>query len=302
MPNMMAQDFLKRFYGRSQGGGGSAPQQPMGAPQSGNALPPRVSSLNRTLGRYTDRALAEKRQNLRGAEGILQQQMADLGDDPLWSSARQIALSRARNPGIDPNIIARMRGRVQARNAAGQATEIRDVVSQLARRNIDGPAAASAVSLAKNRTRVRNNQNLLDVDMWAEEQKEAEIDRALSQLQSVASQYHGLKTSLARSLAALKTSNDPLNDLAKVQSLTALVGQLAQASATADGSKFQPAPLPKPKAQPKQEEPQEPVKDVKPMLTATNGSMPEVPSGDGYIVGPDGKKHWVHDLPTWRKR
>lgn len=92
-------------------GAATTPARTSATTPSVNSL---LKSLSATMGGYTDAATGEMRGKQEGAESLLRSQPARLQNDPSWGYARTAALQAAQNPGIDPALLARMRGRAAA--------------------------------------------------------------------------------------------------------------------------------------------------------------------------------------------
>jgi hypothetical protein len=166
--------------------------------------------------------------------------LAKLQNDPTWRYARTAALQAAQNPGIDPALLARMRGRAAANAAAATAAGARSLMANLARGNIRGPGAVNALQMNNNRGEVARTNQAVGIDQWAAENEQQNKARALAQLMSVLQTTAGNESALTGQLAATKGRYDPLSWLQKINGIMAPLSGLG----TGIGLQNRPGTLP----------------------------------------------------------
>lgn len=208
----------------------SAPTPPApvaAAPQSGTtADPARMAS---TLGRYTDAATAEMRGKQNEAEALLQSQMGAIGDDPAWRALRTLAMRRAQNPGYSKTLLDQMRGRQSARNAAAAAGAARNAMQHMARGNVNGAAAMTALQRGQNRAGINDRNAQLGIDQMAAEAEMRDKGSALGQAAGLVGQENADNQRMALALANVKQGYNPLSWLAQIQRMQDPLQQLGQA-------------------------------------------------------------------------
>lgn len=204
------------YYGGGSGGSGQ--------------LNPMVDNQARIMGGYTDAATNEMRMKQSGAESLLRSQLAKLAGDPQWQAARTMAMQAAQNPGINPALLAQMRGRAAASAAANTAAGARSIMAQIARGNIRGAGAANAMQMNNNRGAVAASQQTVGIDQWAAEKEQANKAQALQQLVSILQGQNASENGLTGQLASTMTGYNPLSWLSQINGIMSPVGALGQAA------------------------------------------------------------------------
>lgn len=137
-------------------------------------------------------------------------------------------MQAAQNPGIDPALLAQMRGRAAASAAAATAAGARSVMAQLARGNIRGGGAANALLMNQNRGEVARQQQNVDIDKWAAENKQADKSRSLANLAAILSGQQAPITGLTGQLAGTMTNYNPLAWLQQINQIMSPLGAAGQ--------------------------------------------------------------------------
>lgn len=200
-----------------------------GTKSTGN-LNPMVNNQARIMGGYTDAATNEMRMKQAAAESLLRSQIAKLNGDPQWQAARTMAMQAAQNPGINPALLAQMRGRAAASAAANTAAGARGIMAQIARGNIRGAGAADAMQMTKNRGAVSAQQQGVGIDQWAAEKEQSNKAQALQQLVSILQGQNASEAGLTGQLASTMTGYNPLQWLSQINGIMSPVGALGQAA------------------------------------------------------------------------
>lgn len=222
------------------GGGGAQPSfMGLSAPQSMVQQAPGITgqsiglrgpldAMAASMGRYTDTATQEMKAKQDNSENLLRGLLGQMNGDPMYGYARQYAMDAARNPGIDPSLLAQMRGRVAAQAAAATAAGARNIMGSMARGNIRGAGATNALLLNQNRGEIGRTNATMDIDKWAAEQAKQGKAQGLAGLLSTLGQQYNQKAGLAGQLVNVQQGYNPLQWLQQINGIMSPMGAAGQ--------------------------------------------------------------------------